>query len=133
MKKLLVLLGFLCVGIGAIGVVLPILPTTPFLLLAAFCFAKGSDKFHKWFISTSLYKKHLDSFIKNRSMTLKTKLSILIPASLMLIAAFIFVGNMHARIAIGVLIVIKYYYFIFKIKTVKNIKEEKQILPENIQ
>lgn len=122
MKKLLVLLGFIFIGIGAIGIILPILPTTPFLLLATFCFAKGSKKFHKWFISTKLYKKYLDSFVQNKAMTLKTKLSILISASAMLIAAFIFAGNLYVRISIGALIAIKYYYFIFRIKTIDNKK-----------
>lgn len=73
--------GFLAMGIGAVGVVLPVLPTTPFLLLASFCLAKGSERFHRWFTGTKLYKKHLESFVENRSMTLKTKFSLLIPAS----------------------------------------------------
>ena len=79
--------GFLAMGIGAVGVVLPVLPTTPFLLLASFCLAKGSERFHRWFTGTKLYKKHLEGFVKNRSMTLKTKFSLLIPASCMLILA----------------------------------------------
>ena len=63
------LIGFLSMGIGAVGVVLPVLPTTPFLLLASFCLAKGSARFHRWFTGTNLYKKHLESFVENRTMT----------------------------------------------------------------
>ncbi|MEI0594938.1 YbaN family protein [Brachyspira pilosicoli] len=120
MKTLLIVLGFICVAIGAIGIVVPILPTTPFLLLASFFFAKGSKKFHDWFMSTKLYKKHLESFVNSRSMTLKSKLTILLPVSCMLIATFIFVNNLHARILLVVLFISKYLYFFTQIKTIKE-------------
>ncbi len=122
MKYIFIALGFLFCGIGAVGVVLPLLPTTPFLLLASFCFAKGSDRFNKWFKSTRLYKNNLESFEKTRSMTLKTKLCILIPVSIMLILAFFMMHNIYGRICIVLLIIVKYYYFIFRIKTVPLVK-----------
>ena len=98
MRILFISLGFIFVGIGVVGIVVPILPTTPFLLLASFFFAKGSKKFHDWFMSTKLYKKHLESFVNSRAMTLKSKLSILLPVSAMLIITFIFVNNLHKNI-----------------------------------
>lgn len=112
------LLGFLSMGIGAAGVVLPVLPTTPFLLLASFCLAKGSERFHRWFTGTKLYKKHLESFVENRSMTLKTKLGLLIPASCMLILAFLAMQNVYGRGLIICLLFFKYVYFFTKIRTV---------------
>lgn len=118
MKYIYITLGFLFFGIGAVGVVLPLLPTTPFLLLASFCFAKGSERFNKWFKSTKLYKNNLQSFEKNRSMTFKTKLCILIPVSIMLVIAFFMMNNVWGRITIILLIIVKYYYFLFKIKTI---------------
>lgn len=118
MKYVYIALGFLCFALGAVGVVLPILPTTPFLLVASYCFAKGSTRFHNWFVSTRLYKNHLDEFVKSRAMTLRSKLTILLPVSAMLILAYWMVGNRHARIAILVVMVVKYYYFIFRIKTI---------------
>ncbi|MEI0603509.1 YbaN family protein [Brachyspira alvinipulli] len=120
MRILFICLGFLFVGIGAVGIVVPILPTTPFLLLASFFFAKGSKRFHDWFMSTKLYKKHLESFVKSRSMTLKSKLTILLPVSAMLIITFIFVNNLHARIVLVILFIGKYLYFFTQIKTIKN-------------
>ena len=112
------LCGFLAMGIGAVGVVLPVLPTTPFLLLASFCLAKGSERFHRWFTGTKLYKKHLESFVENRSMTLKTKFSLLIPASCMLLLAFLAMQNVYGRAFILFLILFKYVYFFTRIRTV---------------
>lgn len=118
-KLLWLMIGIVSMVLGAIGVVLPVLPTTPFLLLASFCFAKGSDRFHKWFIGTKLYKKHLESFVTSRSMTLKTKLCILLPASAMLILAMLSMSNIYGRVFIVFLIIFKYIYFFTRIETVK--------------
>lgn len=122
-KAFWIALGFISLGVGAVGVVLPVLPTTPFLMLASISFAKGSDKFRDWFLSTKLYKNHLEEFDKNRSMTLKTKISILIPVAIMLLITMYFMKNTHLRIFIGFLIAFKYWYFVFKIKTIE--KDEK--------
>ena len=118
-KLLWLMIGIVSMVLGAIGVVLPVLPTTPFLLLASFCFAKGSDRFHKWFIGTKLYKKHLESFVTSRSMTLKTKLCILLPASSMLILAMLAMSNIYGRVFIVFLIIFKYIYLFTRIETVK--------------
>lgn len=118
-KLLWLMIGIVSMVLGAIGVVLPVLPTTPFLLLASFCFAKGSDRFHKWFIGTKLYKKHLESFVTSRSMTLRTKLCILLPASAMLILAMLAMSNIYGRVFIVFLIIFKYIYFFTRIETVK--------------
>ncbi|WP_020004731.1 YbaN family protein [Brachyspira innocens] len=128
MRVLFIILGFIFVGIGVVGIVVPILPTTPFLLLASFFFAKGSKKFHNWFVSTKLYKKHLESFVKSRAMTLKSKLTILLPVSTMLIITFIFVNNIYARITLVILFISKYLYFFTQIKTIKEDKINKNTL-----
>lgn len=55
-------LGCVSVGLGALGAVLPLLPAFPFLLLAAFCFGKSSERLHTWFVGTKLYKDNLESY-----------------------------------------------------------------------
>ena len=65
---------YIC-GYWVIGVILPVLPTTP-LLLASFFFTKGSERFNAWFMSTKLYKNYIEDFVINRSMTLKTKIKL---------------------------------------------------------
>ena len=122
MKIVYMLLGFICLGLGSIGVVLPMLPTAPFLLAAAFFFAKSSKRLHDWFVSTKIYKNHLDSFVKERAMTLKTKISILLLASIMLAFPLVFSDNIYVKILIVSLYFIKYYYFLFKIKTIPEYK-----------
>ena len=107
-------------GIGVVGIFLPLLPTTPFLLLTAFCYAKGSEKFHDWFTSTWIYKKHLESFVTNRSMTLKTKMTILLTASTMLLFPLIIIDNTVVRIVIIFLYFYKYFYFFKFIKTIPS-------------
>ena len=118
-KILLVTVGLISVGLGLIGVILPVLPTTPFLLLASVCFVKGSERFDRWFKGSKLYKKHLESFVESKKMTLKQKVVILTFADLMLMIPFITINSLHMRIFLIVLILCKFYYFIFKIETIK--------------
>ena len=112
-KYFYITLGFLALGIGLIGVILPILPTTPFLLVTSFCFARGSERFHTWFTNSNIYKKHLESFVKERAMTLKQKVVLLSFVNFMLAFPLILVDVLPMRITIIVLIIIKLYYFTF--------------------
>lgn len=119
-KAFFVVLGCLSLGLGAVGAVLPILPTVPFLMLATFCFAKSSEKLHNWFISTKLYKKNLESFVQGKGMTMKTKIRIMIMVTILMSIGFIM---MHAvpvgRIILGIVWIFHVLYFIFGIKTLK--------------
>ncbi|HJB39053.1 MAG TPA: YbaN family protein [Candidatus Ruthenibacterium avium] len=120
MKKIFYLIvGILSTALGAVGVVLPILPTTPFLLLAAFCFAQSSERLHRWFLSTKLYEKHLKDFVQTRAMTLKTKLSLMSMASAMMLLGFLMMENVPVgRIVIACVWVFHVYYFVFRIRTI---------------
>jgi len=121
-----VFLGLLFVGLGAIGVVLPVLPTTPFLLLALFFFSKGSQRFEKWFTSTKLYQKHLESFMRNRSMTRKTKFYLQAIATVMILISVIVVPIIPVKVFLIALLLFMYYYFARRIKTVTP--EEQMII-----
>ena len=88
-KILYIILGCIGVGLGAVGAVLPLLPAFPFLLLAAFSFAKSSKRLHSWFISTKLYKNNLESYVKGRGMTWKTKIRIMVIVTLTMSVGFI--------------------------------------------
>lgn len=118
-RGIYVAIGLICVVLGSIGVIIPILPTTPFLLLASFCFVRGSERFDKWFKGTKLYKKHLESFVNSRSMTLKTKITILLFADTMIAFPLIIVDSIAVKVMLSLVILFKFYYFIFRIKTIK--------------
>ena len=122
-KYLYIALGFIALGLGIIGIILPVLPTTPFLLVTSYCFA---DRFHNWFINTKVYKKHLESFVKERAMTLKEKVVLLSFVNFMLAFPLILIDVLAMRITIIILIIIKLYYFTFKVRTITP--EEKKAM-----
>lgn len=76
-KVLLVIVGFIGLGLGALGAILPLMPAFPFLLLAAYCFGKSNEKLDNWFKSTKLYKNNLETYVKGEGMTMKTKYRII--------------------------------------------------------
>ena len=117
-KALYVALGCVGVGLGAVGAVVPLLPAFPFLLLAAFCFARSSERLNNWFINTKLYKNNLESYVKGRGMTWNTKIRIMITVTILMSIGFI----MMSRVPVGRIILAGVWlfhilYFIFGVKT----------------
>lgn len=110
--------GFLFFALGMVGAVLPILPTTPFILVAAFCFAHSSNRLNSWFKGTKVYKMVLEGYMAKRSMTLRAKLTILVPVTVLLAVGFAMMGNVPVGRAIVAIVWVGHIvYFGFVVKT----------------
>ncbi|MGM9607654.1 MAG: YbaN family protein [Oscillospiraceae bacterium] len=118
-KIVFIILGCLGVGLGAVGAVLPMIPAFPFLLLAAFCFGKSSEKLYKWFIGTKLYKNNLESYVQGKGMTWKTKIRIMVMVTLLMSIGFIMMSRVPVgRIVLGCVWAFHIIYFVFGVKTI---------------
>ena len=120
LKKILyIILGCVGLGIGAVGAVVPMLPAFPFLLLAAFCFARSSEKLHTWFIGTKLYKDNLEDYVAGRGMTKKTKVRIMVTVTLLMSVGFIMMDAVPVgRTVLAGVWVFHMVYFLFGVKTI---------------
>ncbi len=115
-------IGIIFFVIAMIGVVLPVLPTTPILLLSAIFFARGSKKVDNWFKGTKIYQKHLADFIVNREMELKSKMYTCLLATIIMMFPLCRLENLWAKAIIIGSLFFEYYYFAFKIKTKRVIE-----------
>ena len=118
MKKILyIMIGCISLGLGIIGVILPILPTVPFVLLAAFCFARSSERLNGWFKNTKLYR---ENNIKS-GMTKQAKVRIMCLVTLLMSIGFIMMGLKDIVVGNIVLLIVWIFhmvYFTFGVKTV---------------
>lgn len=76
-KWLFVFAGLLFLGIGAVGVFVPLLPTTPFLLLAAACFLRSSERLYQWLMNHRLFGNYIRNYREHRAMSLPSKILVL--------------------------------------------------------
>lgn len=110
--------GFLFFALAMVGVIIPFLPTTPFVLVAAFCFARSSERLNQWFKGTKLYKNVLEGYVTKKSMTPKAKLTILAPVTLLLAIGSVLMSNVPVgRVVLAVVWVAHIVYFGFVVKT----------------
>lgn len=94
MRIVLISIGLISVALGVLGIFLPLLPTTPFLLLAAACFAKSSKRFHSRLLSHRIFGKIIRDYSEKRGLPLKTKITTLILLWITISATAIFAVNL---------------------------------------
>jgi hypothetical protein len=74
-RRLLIAAGVICVGLGFAGVFVPLLPTTPFLLLAAACFIRSSERFYTWLTTNRFVGSYVRNYMEHRATTMATKVT----------------------------------------------------------
>lgn len=119
-KAFYIVVGCIGVGLGAVGAALPFLPAFPFLLLAAVCFGKSSEKLDTWFKGTKLYKNNLETYVKGQGMTNKAKVRVVsMVSALMAIGFIIMLVKDVPKVALLVLFLVWVFhilYFAFGVK-----------------
>lgn len=116
-----IILGFISLGVGILGVVLPLLPSFPFLMLTLFSFTRSSERLRTWFVGTKLYKDNLESYVVSRSMTKKTKIRIMLTVTALMTFGFVMMKQVPVgRIVLAIVWVFHILYFIFGIKTMET-------------
>ena len=121
-KAIYIILG--CIGriLGAVGVIVPMLPAFPFLLLAAFGFARGSERLHSWFISTRLYKNNLETYVRGQGMTRRTKHRIIASVTVLILISMSILAICELYWVWSILIAVWAFhilYFVFGVKTLE--------------
>lgn len=118
-KAFFIALGCVSLALGTIGIVLPILPTVPFYLLTAFCFANSSERLHDWFIHTTVYKKYIGNYFRRRGMTKKAKCLLIGTVTAIMVPGFILMDKVPVGRAIMLVVWVGHiFYFGFKVQTI---------------
>lgn len=118
-KAFFIALGCVSLALGTIGIVLPILPTVPFYLLTAFCFANSSERLYDWFIHTTVYKKYIGSYFRRRGMTKKAKRLLIGTVTAIMVPGFILMDKVPVGRAIMLVVWVGHiFYFGFKVQTI---------------
>ena len=120
LKPLLIVAGSVFVGLGVLGIFLPVLPTTPFLLLAAACYARSSQRFYCWLLNNRWFGTYIDNYRRKKGMPLKVKLLTVSLMWLTLIISLVFAVSSLVLRLILIILVLGVSIHILRIKTLKQ-------------
>ena len=100
-KYIFILLGLISLSLGVIGIFIPVLPTTPFLLLSSFLFLRSSKKLHNWLITHRIFGEYIYNYMEYRAVKKSAKISAIIMLWLSLTISILIVDNMHVRLLLA--------------------------------
>lgn len=107
-KALLIFFGTVCVGLGIMGMFLPLMPTTVFLLMAAYCYSKSSNRFHNWLLNNRFLGKYIKSYKTGQGISIRQKVTTIailwasIGFSIWYVSGTFWLTLLLAAVAIGV-------------------------------
>ncbi len=119
-RYLLIIAGTISVGLGIVGIFLPILPTTPFLLLAAACYARSSKRFYDWLLNNKWFGTYIKNYHEGRGVPLKVKVFTISLLWITILASVFFVVNNFWIKIVLIIIAIGVTIHILTIKTYKQ-------------
>lgn len=97
-------LGMTFLGIGAVGIVLPVLPTTPFVIVSALCFSKSSKRFERWISKNRYFGSYIENYKTKKGVPFDVKIkSIIFLWAMLLVSAFVFISNIYLQILLMVI------------------------------
>ena len=117
-KKLLFILGFVSLALGIVGIIVPLLPTTPFLLLSAYCFNHSSEKFHNYILNNKIFVQYIRDYNEKKGITLKNKITAISLLILSIGFSMYKLNHLHIRIML-VVVFIGVSFHILKLKTLR--------------
>lgn len=117
-KNLLFLLGGISLLLGIIGIITPLLPTTPFLLLSVYAFGKSSEKCHKFILNNKVFGQYIRDYQEKKGITLKNKINAISVLTLSIAFSMWKVDSLHLRIFLGI-VFIGVSFHILKLRTLK--------------
>jgi uncharacterized membrane protein YbaN (DUF454 family) len=108
------------VGLGILGVIIPILPTTPFLLLAASCYAKSSEKLHCWLLGNNWLGKHIKNYTEGKGIPFKMKVISVSLLWLTIAYTVFYVTQLSLLRIVVITVAVGVTLHIFSIKTIRS-------------
>lgn len=126
-KYLFIVLGFLFLSLGIIGIIFPVLPTTPFLLLTSYFFVRSSDKLYQWLIHHKVFGDYIYNYVKYKAIRKSAKIMALLMIWITIPMCLIFfLDNIFVKIMLMIIATIVSIYII----SLKTLKGEPEKAPE---
>ena len=123
-RRILIIAGTIFTGIGVIGIFVPILPTTPFLLLAAACYVRSSRRFYNWLLSNRFFGVYVKNYLEGKGMPLKVKILVI---ALLWITIGLLIGFVVEHLVVKIILVVIHTGVTIHIILIKTVKRNEKL------